>query len=412
MKMSSALGAATVSAVLFGSPHTASAQTPEPAIKLRIVSTTADTLQLGDRLRVVVDSLQAAIAAHQVEAKNLILSLNGYVMRGIPSERAQDTLIFTLERGDSSRAAWAALLGSPKARIRQMLVGIARPDGVGVPWANPAAARSIKFRLFTMMRFFLAVALAAGLLARVLFLVTKRRMAGEIRQPLKLDTTGFVIKVDEPQPAASLGQLQLLWWTYLIVCGFLFIWLLTGDYNGIVTSQALVLMGLSAATTAIAKGVGEAHSSHALRRIDELSQNGRVPAATAPQKTEIQQLIGRTGKRTDKRFWHELFAADGGLNIQRVQFGIWTAVLGVAWVFAVYKRLSFPEFEPTLLTLMGISAGTYATLKVTERQPTAVEHKQSGTRERPDERSYVREPQRDYANAHNVHRPGHENVGL
>ena len=47
----------------------------------------------------------------------------------------------------------------------------------------------------------------------------------------------------------------------------------------------------------------------------------------------------------------------------------WTAILGLVFVYSVWERLAMPEFSATLLSLMGISAGTYLGFKgVAEKQ--------------------------------------------
>jgi hypothetical protein len=45
---------------------------------------------------------------------------------------------------------------------------------------------------------------------------------------------------------------------------------------------------------------------------------------------------------------------------------LWTVVLWFVFWAGVYHRLAMPEFNPTLLGLMGISAGTYLGFKIPE----------------------------------------------
>jgi hypothetical protein len=45
---------------------------------------------------------------------------------------------------------------------------------------------------------------------------------------------------------------------------------------------------------------------------------------------------------------------------------VWTLVLGGVFVWGVYRNMSMPEFDASLLTLMGISAGTYVGFKFPE----------------------------------------------
>jgi hypothetical protein len=44
----------------------------------------------------------------------------------------------------------------------------------------------------------------------------------------------------------------------------------------------------------------------------------------------------------------------------------WTIVLGIIFISSVYRNLAMPEFSGTLLTLMGISSGTYLGFKIPE----------------------------------------------
>jgi hypothetical protein len=41
----------------------------------------------------------------------------------------------------------------------------------------------------------------------------------------------------------------------------------------------------------------------------------------------------------------------------------WILILGVVFVFCVFRQLTMPKFDATLLALMGISSGTYLGFK-------------------------------------------------
>jgi hypothetical protein len=47
---------------------------------------------------------------------------------------------------------------------------------------------------------------------------------------------------------------------------------------------------------------------------------------------------------------------------------VWTWVLGIIFISSVYHGLQMPQFNPTLLGLMGISSGTYLGFKVPENR--------------------------------------------
>ena len=67
-------------------------------------------------------------------------------------------------------------------------------------------------------------------------------------------------------------------------------------------------------------------------------------------------------------FWSDILTDANGISFHRFQMFAWTMVLGFIFVVGVYERLAMPEFNTTLLALMGISAGTYLGFKIPERQ--------------------------------------------
>jgi hypothetical protein len=67
-------------------------------------------------------------------------------------------------------------------------------------------------------------------------------------------------------------------------------------------------------------------------------------------------------------FVSDILSDANGITFHRFQIVVWTIVLGLIFIWSVWKKLSMPEFSETLLTLMGISAGTYIGFKIPERQ--------------------------------------------
>jgi hypothetical protein len=51
------------------------------------------------------------------------------------------------------------------------------------------------------------------------------------------------------------------------------------------------------------------------------------------------------------------------VTFYRFQMFVWTVLLGALFASEGYRNLTMPEFSPTLLTLMGISSGTYVGFK-------------------------------------------------
>jgi hypothetical protein len=56
----------------------------------------------------------------------------------------------------------------------------------------------------------------------------------------------------------------------------------------------------------------------------------------------------------------------GEINLHRYQIFIWSVVLGLVFIYSVLTTLKMPEFDVNLLTLQGISSGTFLALKSQE----------------------------------------------
>jgi hypothetical protein len=125
----------------------------------------------------------------------------------------------------------------------------------------------------------------------------------------------------------NLGRTQMAWWFFLVVICYSFIWLVTSDRDTIPPSL-LGLMGISSATALAAMFV-------------------------APKD-------GAAAPRATRGWWRDLVNdANGTVALDRLQIVVWTLVLSGIFLSSVIWDLTMPEFSATLLTLMGISSGTY-----------------------------------------------------
>ena len=66
-------------------------------------------------------------------------------------------------------------------------------------------------------------------------------------------------------------------------------------------------------------------------------------------------------------FLTDILSDEDGVSLHRFQIVVWTLILGVLFVFRLWEQVRMPEFEPSLLALMGISAGTYLGFKIPEK---------------------------------------------
>lgn len=135
---------------------------------------------------------------------------------------------------------------------------------------------------------------------------------------------------DGVKQAYSLGRTQMAWWFFLVVISYTFIWLITGDRDTLPAS-ILGLMGISSATALAAVLI--------------------APAGEPPS-------------RATRGWWRDLVSDERGvIALDRLQIVVWTLVLSGIFLSLVIWELTMPEFNATLLTLMGISSGTYIGFK-------------------------------------------------
>ena len=97
----------------------------------------------------------------------------------------------------------------------------------------------------------------------------------------------------------------------------------------------------------------------------ELAAKQKEIAETAD---DIQEATDATKQKPSQGFLDDILSDDDGISFHRFQIAAWTVVLIFVFIAKVYNDLSMPEFDGTLLALMGISGGTYIGFKLPDRQ--------------------------------------------
>ena len=135
--------------------------------------------------------------------------------------------------------------------------------------------------------------------------------------------------------------------------------------------ELIKLQGLrtagSAFTPAMQAALEEADAK--LKALDD-----KLKAATAA--VDVAKKASKPN--TDHSTWFtDIISDDQGVSFARFQVVLWTIILGFVFVRTVCTTFSMPEFENTLLALMGISNGTYLGFKIPEKPsgPTVNEAK-------------------------------------
>ncbi len=112
---------------------------------------------------------------------------------------------------------------------------------------------------------------------------------------------------------------------------------------------------------------------------DQALKNAKLKSAekklklTVAQKNEksakklLEYIENKISNRTNG-FWNDIFNDNESAGFHRIQMFVWTLILGGIFVYSVWKSLSMPVFDETLLALQGISAGTYLGFKLPAKQ--------------------------------------------
>jgi hypothetical protein len=290
--------------------------------------------------------------------KKIVLFLDGRAMTDLKpyphSDPANNILYFQLRRTEASREIWTYLLGKPKLKPRAVQVSVGLEDEYAVPAAgeaDPAILLDViptrwllYWSVVVLILFFGCIALA--------------------RRSDMLRDSGTK-PPDGQRKAYSLARVQLATWTFLVLGSYLFIGLITGDYTTSITDSVLALMGISAGTavgSSIADmGPPRAPAAPAAPAAIVVPAGEAGPPPAPVQAGPAQQAA----TATSGRWWIDILTGGDGINFHRFQMAAWTIVLGIIFVQQVYRDLAMPDFAPSLLALIGISAGTYLGLKVT-----------------------------------------------
>ena len=205
-------------------------------------------------------------------------------------------------------------------------------------------------------------------------------------------------------PPYSLGRCQMAFWFFLVASAFFFLWLVTGRGDlDTINGSTLTLIGISAGTALGAAFIGSRNGQtdmtpapppapeqipypgrirsantrlEAIRaelrtvsasdtaRIDNLEEQRRA-AETEVRNLELQLRAYRSTRGNEfLEFLSDLLKERGIVSFHRFQIVVWTLVLGIVFVSGVITKLAMPNFDQTLLLLMGISSGTYLGFKL------------------------------------------------
>jgi hypothetical protein len=342
-----------------------------------------------------------------VEVKGLDPALDGTYQDD--SGQSMPALVFTLQRNKNNDAFWKELMGSIVGMHVPVVISLGEQAGEGKGTrptivGSPLTAASFEFEVIGFWRL---VAALVAVIAVISLVWGHARTRTTLRD-------SYLPQIAPSQQTYSLARWQMAFWFTLIFAAFVCLFVVLWDTNTI-TSQALMLMGISGTTALAAVEIDSIKDSPAdaanrglqalglktyadVRRVQQEIDSRKAELAGLPSEsphdgqvkhgkqaspveqrrrqlqTEIQDRdnILRTYFAKIHPFltqgWFKDITTDiNGTAIHRLQAVCWTLALGAVFVITVYRTLAMPDFNANLLTLMGISSAGYVGFKYPEK---------------------------------------------
>jgi hypothetical protein len=352
----------------------------------------ARAVALGDIVTVEgsnLDSLFDATCAN----RRVVLFLNNWPITDVtpmpPANPADGKLNFKLVtklRGtDTTPDTWLPILGKPGFGAVPVRVSIGFVNGYAMA-ATPGAATAVLD--FTVLPASWFACWAAIFLAMLGLFVWMVRSSNVLRDAAPNTPGGGTY---------SLSRTQGAFWFFIILAAYLFIGLVTGDFSNSINSTALILLGIGAGTV-LGSAAIDVQKDTDRAKAETISATADITAKIAAAEARTVQLtveiaaeadaaakLTKTAERTEQialtanlqsrldklngkseGFLIDILSDANGISFHRFQIFVWTVVLGLIFVVAVYQNLAMPTFNTTLMGLLGLSAGTYLGLKIPE----------------------------------------------
>ncbi|MEO8948600.1 MAG: hypothetical protein ABI308_09345 [Mucilaginibacter sp.] len=145
----------------------------------------------------------------------------------------------------------------------------------------------------------------------------------------------------------SWSRVQLAWWTVIVLSSFIAV-LFTYNEAPTLYTSTVILLGISAATTAVARAIDASPAA--------------APLVPPPN---------------GKNLFMDILSDQNGVSMHRFQTVVFNAVFGCWFIVTVLEHLHnmpddgvnaiIPDIADTNLVLLGLSSATYAAVKTTEK---------------------------------------------
>jgi len=202
----------------------------------------------------------------------------------------------------------------------------------------------------------------AGILAVLFLLVWILSVRTCILRNVVFSANAFHVVANEngqtqPQAAFSWSRVQFAFWTIVIIGSAIYVWIVKCGCSTNAISMALdpvnlALLGVSIATTTIAKA------------IDGSQQSQPTASTTGAQQNQPSQ-----------GFLTDILSDETGVSIHRLQNVLWTGVVGYIYISHVFQKCAMPDntvISATMIGLMGLSSAGYLGVKANENNAPPV----------------------------------------
>jgi len=346
---------------------------------------------IGDILVVNVAHLNALLTApnsiKQVRLFVNCIEIEGSVPVGWCNHGDSTDVKFLIQRTDVNNKTWNMLLGYPLFGKEFYHEPLSISIGLTGQSAQATNINAFQFVRIDKVWFWGCMAVLI-IYFWVLFRYAKTT---PMLRDAPVDLTPLGIPgLDAGNAPFSLGKVQMAFWFSIVLSSYVFIWLITDNYE-LITTGTLVLIGIGAATGLGAVSINNSKSNGTVKQVQDLQAQqadlrqatdllkASLPAAGIEGKigynnfldsqltTNINKLIDglKLGKDT---FFSDILTDENGVSFHRLQMVVFTMVLGFVFIYTVWATLTMPDFSTTLLTMQGITAGTYLGFKIPEKQ--------------------------------------------
>ena len=338
---------------------------------------------LKNTIKIQVPGIGDYLKQKSITNPNFVLYLAGTPFQGLavskPTE-GNDYITFYLDRVETNKQQWTALLRRPvSVRTVSLTIGL----DPGVTFRSDIG--SFELKVFNPAIFWAAAGLFIILVGLFIWLARRSDVLREMGPPPPA-VAGRV-----PRRAYSLARVQMAVWFFAVFVSFFLIWMITFGLDTIGPS-VLALIGISTGT-GLAAAVIDSNKSASMRaQKDRLiaEDSGLVATLAAltarPLPLIAADIVAQTAanaRRVDiaqevsdldlqintpahVNFLTDILSDANGVSFHRFQMACWTALLVVIFLVSVWSDLAMPDFNATLLGLMGISSGTYLGFKFPE----------------------------------------------